>query len=551
MNNYSNFMITIFVSMFCLPGVAAETARGKSIWQNSCASCHTNNSTGLPKKLGRSSAQINTAISNVGAMRGLSSLAAEDINEVTKYLSTTNFRSPVSFKRISNKALFSRCYTKITEEFPSITSTYLTALKNGADPISECLKIFDKAMFTASAGTMLADTNSAEARKVVSTMHNLHYSWFRNKFYKEVRDSFVGNMGIFMDTSSPALFYTKSLFDSNFKFSDMFKGELTLRAERTTSDPEISAIKSSAKKSTDIISSDTKYADTGKLIGISILSANTTLSYNYNRDRDGVSGSQVTGTRIYNSSWGGGVLGSQVYMLQNSSANSLTQFKPNGAITVNRQWGISVVKDFLCRDLPLTRELDSKDFAVPDSSVAFRQAVGCVKCHTTMDRMAALTRNIQYVSVGHWFHSASLAPLKKRVASKPGADIFPSENDSDYYLRPATGHLFLRSHNGNLTDVPLTDVEDLGSKLIALDGPYVCAAKRYYHYLTGINADIGDIGDPAHPRFKRMSKQELKYRNIVIKLGKKLKTHQNPRQLIEEILRSREFSELDYGLGAK
>lgn len=437
----------------------------------------------------------------------------------------------------------------MTQEFPLPTLSYLQAVKSGIDPIVKCLEVLDKAKFTVEGGNALANRSDELSLKVLNTMHNLHYSWFSSRVFFDIAGRSVSNMGSFLDTSSPALFYTKSLFDPAYNFKNIFSGEITYRASRVVKDPSVSPHGANITKANDIITSNTMFADTGKLQGMSVLARNSSLSYAFNTKDDG-SGTDESGSAIYNSSWGGGVLGSQTYMLQNSSASSLNNYKPNGALIVNRQWAINVLNDFMCRELPAVRDSDVSSFVVSRSNTPFRQSVGCVKCHATMDRLAGITRNIQYNRIGT-FHLNTLAPLVKRTATQGAANIFPSEADKNYYLRPSTGHLYFRSYSGSLINLPLSSVGDFGQKLMSLEDPYICVAKKYYEYFTGISAEIGDINDISHSRYKRMSTQELKYRNKVIELGKNLKTHQKLRQLIKEIISSAEFKSNDYGVGAK
>ena len=75
---------------------------------------------------------------------------------------------------------------------------------------------------------------------------------------------------------------------------------------------------------------------------------------------------------------------------------------------------------------------------------------------------------------------------------------------------------------------------------------FVCMAKRYYKFFTGIDVDVGDIGDPNHVY---LTAEEVAVRDIVIDLGRDLKKHKNPRLLIEDILRRPEYKKSNSNVG--
>lgn len=64
---------------------------------------------------------------------------------------------------------------------------------------------------------------------------------------------------------------------------------------------------------------------------------------------------------------------------------------------------------------------------------------------------------------------------------------------------------------------------------------YVCAAKRYFEFFTGINANLYDPGDS---RNVALTPADQKYKNVVVQLGMNLKTHQSLRNLVKEIISS-------------
>jgi hypothetical protein len=108
---------------------------------------------------------------------------------------------------------------------------------------------------------------------------------------------------------------------------------------------------------------------------------------------------------------------------------------------------------------------------------------------------------------------------------------WPIQADTSYHLRPANGQLYYRNYAGKLVNVSVTSISDLGAKMAAQDDLYICAAKRYFAYFTGLDAKIGDLDGI------KLKPEEVEIRNTVIELGKKLKEHQSLRTLIEDIFK--------------
>ena len=131
-----------------------------------------------------------------------------------------------------------------------------------------------------------------------------------------------------------------------------------------------------------------------------------------------------------------------------------------------------------------------------------------------------------------------------QTVSQPAETSWPITGDNVYHRRPPNGVLYYRDYNGNLVNQNVTGVQDLGAKIAARDDMYICAAKRYYEYFTGISVDTGDIKDPLYPN--KLTADDTKHRNFIIQLGKNFKSHQNPRTLIKAILESPQYKRSNF-----
>jgi hypothetical protein len=441
-------------------------------------------------------------------------------------------------------ATFYRCYSQITGEYPSSTLATITEVKNGKDPITACLEIFDLAKF-ADKTSFLENVTNPSAQAVLRTMNNLHSSWFATNHFPEIREKYITNTANVFDPSSPAMYFTKALFDQQSQYKNIISNTTTYRPIRIINTPPVSPWNLIPKE--DYIFTDVKFAGASVLLGMETMAVNDTMDFTFLKQQAPATPEFISGTLTYNTHFGGGVLGSQPYLLQTVQANNLNP-KFDGGVLTARKWSRAVFNDLLCRSLPVVREADGAAYVDVSSSIAFRQSMSCVKCHTSMDRMAGVTRGVVYdQSAGKFFNLGHSAFISQRTVDKSAADIFPTDPDADFYRRPTQGQLFYREHDGKLVDLAINNVEELGEKLSQEDGIYNCLAKRYYQFFTGISVDIGDIADPQHGI---LSQEELALRAIVLQLGQQLKTHQNPRMTIESILRRSEYRKSNYNVGS-
>ena len=70
---------------------------------------------------------------------------------------------------LSNQAVFHRCFSQITGEYPSspLAKIKINEIKSGKDPIIACLEIFDLANFSSS-------TNMIDFQQLTSTFAKQH-----------------------------------------------------------------------------------------------------------------------------------------------------------------------------------------------------------------------------------------------------------------------------------------------------------------------------------------------------------------------------------------
>lgn len=435
---------------------------------------------------------------------------------------------------LSPIALFNRCYSQITQTRPAYRGVLATQVSNNQiDPITACLQVLDKAKFNSNGTLAQADSVS---KSVLKTFHNLHATWFRVKDFPKVDSDirWLATVDIF-DNSTPALYFTKALFENGARFDSAIKGNINIEPMRTNNSPTVGAYSKSPK--TDYITApNTPFASIGELLGYRMTGLKTT-AWNY---------LSTSGTWDFGRAYGAGLIGTPSYLLLNVQESR--DFKSDGAIRMPRRWAKSVYSDILCRELPLVRDADALPFVANSSSIAFRRSQSCVGCHASIDRMSSTIRGFNYHIVGGEGGNGDtgIEFLKFTSVNKPSETSWPVVSDSDYSNRPTNGALFFRDYKGNLVDVQTQNLEDMGQKISNLDDYYICAARRYYAYFTGIDVNTGDIEDPT--RKVALNSSALFHRNTVIDLGLRFKAHQSSRQLIEDILKLPHYRMSNYGL---
>lgn len=453
---------------------------------------------------------------------------------------------------LTETALFYRCYAQITGSRVKYNDPLLADVKKGAKTaVSACLEVLNLAQLTNSPSSVLVNSSNPLAKKILTHFHHLHYSWFSMKDFPVISGggSAIDNQDLF-DSSSPSLYFTRALFKPSVPVKDAITTSEYLRAVRTTMAPPQGP--ESGHPTSDFIFSDPfSFAPKGELLGMEpVPSAVTNFPANP-VDKP----FRPAGTVDLNMTLGGGLMGTQPYLLLNIGAvSSLQPFKSDGGMKMHRLWGRAIFKDILCRDLPVVRVTDVDDMVDPKSSIPFRTSNSCTKCHASHDRLSGVIRGMKVLYVGDTDETA--VGLKKRGGNfptfhpvkMPAETSWAASPDPDYYQRPTNGRIYLRDYQGNLIDQPVTSVPELGLKLADLDDFYICVAKRYYSFFTGIDVDNGDLGDPNHGVSPNPA--QMAHRNLVIKLGTSLKVHQSLKQLITDIIQLENYKQSDFGIGS-
>lgn len=246
----------------------------------------------------------------------------------------------------------------------------------------------------------------------------------------------------------------------------------------------------------------------------------------------------------FRSSKGGGVLGTVPYLLLNSGRNNFETI--DGGTRQHRRWSKAVFSDLFCRDIPVVRSSDAIVNIQANSTLPFRKGISCMQCHSSIDPMAQTQRNSSIKYSNGCDGNTSMSYVHNENVTLPQEATSQVDSDNDFYKRPAKGKFYFRTYDGKLINQEVMGVDGMGEYIANVDDLYICAAKRYFQFFTGIDVPMFDAGDFSAPKLS--AKQSI-YRNMVIDMGLDLKKNQSLELLIRKIISSQAY--ISPGIGEK
>ena len=447
-------------------------------------------------------------------------------------------------QNLTETALFVRCYTQIVGERPALDHPLLVQVRNfQVGATTACSEVLDSAQLDNSG--LISNTNDIQARKILRNFQRLHSSWLSEKDFSDLTNAedLLGSRVRF-DSTTPAHYFTRALFSQSIDYSSVVTGNQNLEARRSQQNPSAPIIELNRRQGgvlrTDRFDAVLSpfYAPRGDLLGIRSF-GNRALVYRRNDNNPNQ-------TYVHQHR-GGGILGDPIFLTMNLGMSS--NFRSNVA-QMPRTWVRAYTNDLMCRDLPVIRQADAVPYVVSNSNLGFRRSASCVACHATMDQAIGVIRNIRHRAVQGRFVEDGIGfngVISVATDEPASADRWPASVDNDYSNRPTDGQLLYRGFAGNLVDVRVSSLADLGNELSQQDEIYVCAAKRYYKYFLGIDANVDDIADPAFG--DTLSESDQFHRDEVIRLGRALRAHQDSLQLVKDIMVLPQYRRSDFGVG--
>ncbi len=458
-------------------------------------------------------------------------------------------RSLADFK-LSEAAIYYRCHSQFSRKRPTENDAYLKLIKEKKISSTEaCMKIIDESNMDGSGKLLSSSLVNDRAMLTLRTFQLFHMSWFPNKDF--VRQEVENSTTNLFDANEMGYNLTYNLFGPKVKYSEIVTRSTSFRGVRDQSnsatyllDPRsdggyelLTKFKwgLGVEKNVQLVWNPT-LIQFGKLTGLKPLLAKENMASHYHAP------DKIKLNFSVSSSLGGGILGNASYLML--SSNLKLNESSDGGLNMHRSWSKAIFSDLLCRNLPVIRKEDAIFSVQKNSSIPFRKEESCMQCHASMDPMASTIRNVLFTNLAD-FNKNYFSPRSIVIfQTSEKREYFNSlDTDSKFHLRPPNGKLYYRNYNGILVDKNVSGVKELGAALAGTDDLYLCAAKRYFEFLTGVNVHVEDFSIEKN----KLNPKTLKYRNFVIELGKQLKKNQSLKTLIRNIIDSPYYKLSDYG----
>lgn len=462
------------------------------------------------------------------------------INSVTPFqitLGTTANKYPKM--NVNTELLrYNRCYAHLARTVVPKSDTRVPLINSKAINGTEaCLHLLESSKLDSN-GQIKKDSAgkyTTEAKAILKTMNDFHRSWFPTYDYTSAVPTgecfSAANYSIFYN-GEMALHLTNALFNNNVPYSSIVTNNESFEAQRDDRSSGAMTINNRAT-STPLVGPDNngvatsftpKYMTTGDIVGLKTLEPE-----------------MLPNSIDFRSSAGAGVLGTVPYLLLNSGRNNFENI--NGGLRQHRRWSKAVFSDILCRDIPVVRSADAVTKVQSSSALPFRQGISCMQCHSSIDPMAQVQRN-RTLKYSNGCNTGSVSYTTIQTVDKTQETVEQVESDNDFYRRPPKGHFYFRTYDGKLLNQEVTGVDGMGEYMATVDDLYICAAKRYFQFFTGIDVPMYDAGDFSAPK---LSAKQSNYRQMVIDMGLDLKKNQNLEILINKIISSQAY--INPGIG--
>lgn len=474
---------------------------------------------------------------------------------------------PILPSQMTPTEIYTRCHLQLTGLIPSTSDARFKKVQSRSiDPAIACQQIFELARLGTN-GVMKRRTDKI-ARRVLERVHMIHKNWFAEK-----RPPATGiYTAMVNDFEEPALYYTRASlmegqrFDSIFTYNSGLKGYRrplngtplkAMEAKRffgppSYFDPPIPAnifrmayyqYRNTTAPARELIPhkldlSESQLTQFGVLQGV-IPQPKITLPNYYmtpffvRLPLARAALKAASATVVLNNHFGGGILGSQGFIQTNT--NLTLNLVPDGEDKIHRRLTSRIYQDLLCHQLPTLRAADVTKDVIKTSPHAFRHSTSCMQCHTSVDPMAFAYRHLatgRTISANridrvHGYHIETILAV-------------PTLNDSRYFstLPPTGAYAYRTLLDKKLVRGNIASLQGLANHLRTSNDFYLCSAKKYYKYFTGVNVQLENREPAGTP-------EEL-HQKLVIQLSQKLKSTQSVSQMLKELFESSVYQSRDF-----
>jgi hypothetical protein len=485
---------------------------------------------------------------------------------------------------ITQVQLYYRCHAHLTDMRPLANDNLLAQVRSGQKTAQQaCIDLLNSGLMNGSGELNNSSSGNTVSKAILTTMQRLHSSWLSGKDLNAASsgESWVTEV---YDYNSVSMHLTRALLDNNYQFKNIVTDNSTMDIRRETSttggsdntneaiegvpyrfftdtisvsdcnqsslpyvsggpndntsyQQTIAQIASSPWKNFERINNewiitdcfDSPMVEKGPLLG-------------WKNPRQVTINTTEHGTiNVHENLYGAGAISHPAYLYGNTETHGTV----NGGLRTFRRWSSRVIKDFLCRDLPVLDYSHALGSVEPNSELAYRRDVSCMVCHKTMDEQAYMIRNLTKPRVGGYQSSLYVpsfrVPRTHEISRSAEIPLGSNTPDGSFYRRPPRGAFNYVDMDGNYISQQFNNLDEFGDYLAEFDDLYSCFAGRYLEYFTGIKPYLGNIQN------FNLNNKELEHRNFARQLGQALKSSQDPRSVIELIFNSPYYRDRNYG----
>ncbi|PIP93950.1 MAG: hypothetical protein COW00_05150 [Bdellovibrio sp. CG12_big_fil_rev_8_21_14_0_65_39_13] len=400
---------------------------------------------------------------------------------------------------------YKKCYVTFVRK--SIDQTDPLLKKVNEEKISGVQACQELLQAMSSEGDKLLINHQPHSLDVFRTLNSFHRSWFAQFELNIATQDF--SLSDFYDVNEMAFHLTRAFFNDKVPFSSILKSKISYQAIRKSEKEPILLYDNSLNATTerlgkikwdrgDEVEFTPELVQFGEYVGIEKL--NTQKNKLKKNEKNHY-------LEFYpHRPIGAGIIGTMPYILLNSGQN---QEKMDGKNKDHRRWAKSVLRDFLCLDVPLITEEQAAPFVKPKSEISFQTKAKCMQCHATLDNMAGVIRNIEiYNTTEDGFGILSVrAAIPHKIV--PGS--------SKYYNQSTQGRIVMNLEDQYINK-KINNIEELADWMIQNKQLYRCSLKKVFSFLTG----EGNPNDSDKKQFIDQLSNELmveqNYKNIFMKI---------------------------------
>jgi hypothetical protein len=477
-----------------------------------------------------------------------------NLEKSKKMVSSSSLVKVSAVNKLSDTAILRRCSRQFTNMEPEIAAKeLLDEVRKGVITGSfACRQLLERASLDKDG---VLKSNNEVAQNILLNFQKVHNNWFNEwNFFTSM--STWGTFEI-LDPGVMGLYFTRSLFDENFSLKQILKGNESFEGYRESKFPQ-QYLQHKFKDEPRYKVADYKFVfghsfdgeyknwnpqrvPTGKLMGVKRIPYNRDILPIMVNSKDNQEeirpAKELKVNKDIHKGLGGGLLGNENYISLNLGQELGTSM--DGGRVIPRRWAAAVVKELLCRELPVVPIITAKKFVQKNSSLSFRKEASCMGCHTTMDNLAYLARNVEQgysadAGGDGMIHSTHLRTYYPKKYLK--AEMKAPDKDKDFHLRPAHGRFIYNDVYNKAYDVKVESLDQLGEIITNLDDFYLCTAKKYFKFLTGSDVSMDIFGA------SKLSKKELYYKQLLESSAREMRKTGDLKDGLNSLINSEVYS---------